>query len=436
MISAKNLCKTGLQSKVGAILGAQWGDEGKGKLVDILSKDYNYVCRFNGGANAGHTVVADGRKYAFHLLPCGILYPGVMNVIGNGTVVSLPTLFEELAQLDRNKVDYSNRLLISDRAHVVVQAELQADAKNESDPTKTKIGTTMKGIGPTYAAKVNRIGIRVGDLVDWEGDFLVKYHKLNDIYERQYDIQVDRKAELIGLKELRDRVLAANMIRETISILSKAYAEQQRILFEGANATLLDIDFGTYPYVTSSTTSIGGIATGCGFPPTRIETAIGIVKAYTTRVGEGPFPTELHDELGESIRKNGHEFGSTTGRPRRCGWLDVPVVRYSQMINGFTSLNITKLDILSGVDKIKIGVSYSLNGKTIDYMPADLRTFSQVKVNYEEFPGWKQDLSQVREYKDLPSEARHYLESIEKLTNVPVSWVGVGPQREAILLKH
>ncbi|CAD8055878.1 unnamed protein product [Paramecium sonneborni] len=427
-------CVNGLKSRLTAIIGAQWGDEGKGKLVDILAEKYDFCARFNGGANAGHTIVVGGVKYAFHLLPCGILYQTCMNVIGNGVVVNIPTMFEELAQLDKNKVDYTGRLVISNRAHLVVDGLLEADAKSESDSRKKFLGTTKRGIGPTYSAKALRQGLRVGDLLLWD-TFLLKYHALNAKLREQEGIQIDTQKEINTLKEYRDILVNKNMIVDTISLISNARKDGKRILAEGANATMLDIDYGTYPYVTSSSTNVGGVCTGLGIPPSAIETVIGIVKAYTTRVGEGPFPTELTNETGKYLQKTGHEFGATTGRPRRCGWLDIPILRYSIQINGHSSINLTKLDILTGLEEIKIGVNYLLNGKVIDYIPAQLEDLAQVQVEYMTLKGWKQDISDCKIFSDLPIEAQNYVKKIEELLGIPVSWIGNGPQREKIILK-
>jgi len=436
-LSVAKKCLNGLKAKTCVILGSQWGDEGKGKLVDILAEKYDICGRFNGGANAGHTIVVNKKKYAFHLLPCGILYPNCTNVLGNGVVVNLSTMFEELKQLDRDSVNYAGRLLLSDRAHLVVNGELELDAKNETKGTGTAafLGTTKKGIGPTYAFKAFRSGLRVGDLKNWD-HFVQRYNNLNRIFKDTYGVSIDTERELRSLKEERDILVGKNMIIDSATYLNKALSQGKRILAEGANALMLDIDHGTYPYVTSSSTSVGGVPTGMGIPPSKIETVIGIVKAYTTRVGEGPFPTELKNELGEEIRKKGHEFGATTGRPRRCGWLDIPVLRYSHLINDYSSINITKLDILSDLDEIKIGIEYRINGKAIDYMPGTIDELSKVEVIYETVKGWKKDISKITNYNDLPKEAKDYIHRVEELLGVPVTWIGVGPEREAIITKN
>jgi len=366
LFSQKVPCKSGLNSRFCVILGSQWGDEGKGKLVDILAKDYDVCARFNGGANAGHTVVADGHKYAFHLLPCGILYQKCVNVLGNGVVVHIPTMFEELEQLDKNGIDYKGRLLISDRAHLVSDILIQADGMLEQQKGKAAIGTTKRGIGPTYASKALRIGLRVGDLADWTR-FREKYDTFVKEVSYLYRIDnFDSRKELDQLRTLSERMSKDRMIIDSIEYMSKALTGGKRIIAEGANATMLDMDFGTYPYITSSSTTVGGVCTGLGVPPQVVETNIGIMKAYTTRVGGGPFPTELLDETGVRLQKVGFEFGATTGRPRRCGWLDLNVVKFSNKINGLTSINMTKLDVLSGIPKIQVAVNYELDGKILN----------------------------------------------------------------------
>lgn len=417
-----------------AVLGCQWGDEGKGKLVDILAKEHDVVARFNGGGNAGHTLKVDGKKYAFHLIPCGILYPGKANIIGNGVVLSLPALFKEIAGLEKNGLDWKGRLLISDRAHLTTQAHLQIDANLEKGK---KLGTTLKGIGPTYALKAFRVGLRIADLRDWNL-FQEKYLALNRFASENFRTQVDTAAELAELKGLRDQLFANNMVIDTVGYVNSAWKSNKKILAEGANAVMLDLDFGTYPYVTSSSTGIGGICTGLSIPPQKIETVVGVVKAYTTRVGEGPMPSELLDERGELMRKIGGEFGTTTGRPRRCGWLDLAVVRYAHMINHLSSINLTKIDVLSDFDKIDVVTHYEdKHGKRVDYLPTSLEEWTSLghKVKSTTLKGWKSDISKVRDFNKLPSEARDYIQFIEKETQIPVTWIGVGPERDATILK-
>lgn len=434
MAGIAKLCRTGLNSRVTAVLGCQWGDEGKGKLVDILAKEHDIIARFNGGGNAGHTLKVDGKKYAFHLIPCGILYPGKVNVIGNGVVLSIPALFKELANLEKNGLDWTGRLIVSDRAHLTVKAHLEIDAKLEKGK---KLGTTLKGIGPTYALKAFRSGIRVGDLKNWDL-FVEKYTQLNDFVEENFGIKVDREAEIRELKQYREVLYQKNMIHDTVGYIHSALVAKKKVLAEGANAVMLDLDFGTYPYVTSSSTGIGGITTGLSIPPQKLETIVGVVKAYTTRVGLGPFPTELLDAQGEKMREIGGEFGTTTGRPRRCGWLDLAVVRYAHMINHLTSINLTKIDVLDTFKEIEVATHYENSaGKRVDYLGANLEDWDQgMKVKTVKMKGWNKDLSNVRQWKDMPKEARDYVEFIEKESGIPVSWIGVGAGRDAMVLKE
>jgi adenylosuccinate synthase len=416
--------------KATTIIGSQWGDEGKGKLIDILSREFDLCCRFNGGSNAGHTVVVEGQKYAFHLIPSGVLYPNTMCVLGHGTVIHVPTMFKELAQLDEKGIDYHGRILVSDRAHLVFEYCQQIDGYTEDKDGDKKLGTTRRGIGPTYANKMDRVGLRMGDLRDFDAfaeRVRQNYKRTRRLAEFEYDVE----AEIEEYREFAARL--EPMIVDTVSYVNKAYASGKRILIEGANATLLDIDYGTYPFVTSSTTTIGGACTGLGLSPDKLGDVIGIVKAYTTRVGAGPFPTELHDEIGEKIRKVGVEFGTTTGRPRRCGWLDTFLLKYGHMINGFTHLNVTKLDVLSGLETLKIGTGYRLDGKNMESFPSRLGDLERVEVVYEEVPGWNEDISKVTSFDDLPKNAKAYVTRIEELVGVGVKWIGVGPGREAMI---
>lgn len=430
----------GLSGKVTVVLGAQWGDEGKGKLVDILAQRYNAVGRFNGGANAGHTLVVKGVKFAFHLLPCGMLYPNCSNVIGNGVVVHIPTMLEELKRLDEHKVDYEGRLKISNRAHILFDFHRLIDGAQESHRGKDKIGTTKRGIGPCYSSKMNRNGVRMGTLMEEWDVFVSKYNSLFEYSKARFpDVlnDFDHKAELESFKEYK-RILSP-MVEDTIYTVNQMITKGKRILAEGANAALLDIDYGTYPAVTSSSTTIGGVSTGLGIAPSRIDCAIGVVKAYTTRVGKGPFPTELEegDKWGDHMCKVGHEFGTTTGRRRRCGWLDIPLVQYSTMINSYTSLNITKLDILNHIPEILIGTTYVVDGKKLPpgMMPSTLENLKKVEVIYEKLPGWDVDISLCKKYSELPKNAKKYIQRIEELVQCPVSWIGVGPGRHQMLEK-
>lgn len=425
----------GLGHKFCAVLGAQWGDEGKGKLVDILAQQYDVIARFNGGANAGHTLVVNGKKYAMHLIPCGILIPGKMNIIGNGVVLHVPTMFKELQKLADGGIDWKGRLKISDRAHLLFDFHQTIDGLQENRLGKSNIGTTKRGIGPCYSSKTTRNGIRVGELMyNWES-FEAKYNNLVDVLSKQYGFEHDKAEELARFKQYRE--LLKGMVTDTAYLINSSLAQGKTVLAEGANAALLDVDHGTYPYVTSSATAAGGICTGLGVAPSKVLANVGVVKAYTTRVGSGPFPTELNDAVGEQMRKTGGEFGTTTGRPRRCGWLDIPVVQYSHMLNNYSSLNITKLDVLSDLDEIKIGVAYLLNGERLPpgLMPSQLEDLGKVKVEYETFKGWKSDISKCRKFEELPSNAQAFLKRVEQLVGIPVSWVGVGAARDAMATK-
>jgi len=413
------------------IIGAQWGDEGKGKLIDLLAKDIDIVARYNGGSNAGHTIVVNGLKYAFHLVPSGVLYPKVVCLIGNGVVVHLPGLFEEFKILDERKIDYSGRFFISDRAHLLLDLHKIVDGIEETGRGKDAIGTTKQGIGPCYSTKMQRTGLRVGDLLHFE-QFTVKLKHLIEDTKKQFgDFKYDVESEITKYKEYAIRI--APMIIDSISFLHNSLKNGKRFLVESANATMLDIDFGTYPFVTSSSTTVGGACTGLGIAPTQIGQVIGIVKAYTTRVGEGPFPTEDTTTSGDKMRSVGFEFGTTTGRPRRCGWLDIVQLRYTHTLNGITDLAMTKLDVLSGFPELKIGVKYLLDGKELDSMPSHVLDLAKVMVEYITLPGWTEDISKMREYTDLPETTRKYVETVQQLLEVPVTWIGVGPGREAII---
>jgi adenylosuccinate synthase len=431
---AANTDISGYNSQVCAVLGAQWGDEGKGKLVDVLAKRYDIVGRFNGGANAGHTLVVDGKKFAFHLLPCGMLYPGKINIIGNGVVLHLPTMLAELKKLADAGIDYRGRLLISDRAQLLFEAHKILDGRQEDALGGANIGTTRKGIGPCYSSKATRIGVRVGDLANWDV-FKKRHEHLIVSLQQQVKFDYDLREEQTRMKQYYEQI--KDMIVDSVSYLNNALKKGKTVLAEGANAALLDIDFGTYPFVTSSPTTAGGICTGLGIPPTKIDSVIGVVKAYTTRVGSGPFPSELIDATGEKLRAIGHELGTTTGRPRRCGWLDIPVLQYSHALNNYQSLNVTKLDVLSDFPELKIGVSYKLDGKRLapGLMPSTLAQLEKVQIEYETMPGWKSDISKCRTFEELPAAAKAYLRRIEELVGVPVSWVGVGAGRNDMATK-
>ncbi|PZR53495.1 adenylosuccinate synthase [Xylanimonas oleitrophica] len=419
------------------LVGAQWGDEGKGKATDLLGSRVDYVVKFNGGNNAGHTVVIGDEKYALHLLPSGILSPGVVPVIGNGVVVDIEVLFEELDALIERGVDVS-RLLVSSQAHVITGYHRTIDKVTERFLGKRRIGTTGRGIGPAYADKINRVGIRISDLFDpkilrakVEGSLDQKNHLLVKVYNRRavdVDATVD---ELLAYAE-RLRPMVAN----TPLVLNDALDEGKTVLFEAGQATMLDIDHGTYPFVTSSSATAGGAVTGSGIGPTRVDSVLGVIKAYTTRVGEGPFPTELFDDSGEYLRKTGGEYGVTTGRPRRTGWYDSVIARYASRINGLTDLVVTKLDVLTGLEKVPVCVAYDVDGTRYDEMPDDQTAFHHAKPIYEELPGWWEDISGARTVEDLPKNAQEYLTFIESISGCRISAVGVGPRRDEIIPIH
>ncbi len=419
------------------IVGAQWGDEGKGKATDLLAESIDYVVKFNGGNNAGHTVVIGNEKYALHLLPSGILTPGVVPVISNGVVIDLHVLFEELDAINSRGIDTS-KLRISANAHVITPYNVTVDKVSERFLGKRAIGTTGRGIGPTYADKINRVGIRVQDLFDEsilrqkvEGALVSKNNLLTKVYNRAA-IKVDETVK--ELLSYVDRLRP--MVADTALELHEAITSGKNVLFEGGQATMLDVDHGTYPFVTSSNATAGGASTGSGIGPGLFQTVIAIVKAYTTRVGAGPFPTELFDENGEFLRKTGFEFGTTTGRPRRCGWYDAPIARYSARINGVTDFVLTKLDVLTGLKEIPVCVAYDVDGKRFDEMPVSQTDFHHAKPIYENFPGWSEDITGCREFSDLPQTAQDYVLKLEQLSGARISAIGVGPARDAIIVRH
>jgi adenylosuccinate synthase len=419
------------------IIGAQWGDEGKGKATDLLAEQIDYVVKFNGGNNAGHTVVIGNEKYALHLLPSGILTPGVTPVISNGVVIDLSVLFEEIDALNARGIDTS-KLRVSSNAHIITPYNVVVDKVSERFLGKRAIGTTGRGIGPTYADKINRVGIRVQDLYDKsiltqkvEAALLAKNNLLTKVYNRAA-IRVEEVVE--ELLSYADRLRP--MVADTALELHQALENNKTVLFEGGQATMLDVDHGTYPFVTSSNSTAGGASTGSGIGPGEFKTVIGIVKAYTTRVGAGPFPTELFDDNGEFLRATGFEFGTTTGRPRRCGWYDAPIARYSARINGLTDFVLTKLDVLTGLKEIPVCVAYDVNGKRVDEMPYSQSDFHHAKPIYENFPGWTEDITGCRKFEDLPKNAQDYIVALEKISGARISAIGVGPGRDAIIVRH
>ena len=419
------------------LVGAQWGDEGKGKATDLLGRDVDYVVKFNGGNNAGHTVVIEGEKYALHLLPSGILSPNCTPVIGNGVVVDLEVLFHELDGLIARGVDVS-KLRVSANAHVIAPYNRTLDKVTERFLGSRKIGTTGRGIGPTYADKMNRIGIRVQDIFD-ESILRQKVEAAlgfkNQVLAKVYNTRaVEADRVVAELRSYAERL--APMVSDTTLELEQALDAGQNVLLEAGQATLLDIDHGTYPFVTSSSATAGGACTGSGIPPTRVSRVIAILKAYTTRVGEGPFPTELFDDDGEFLRKTGHEYGTTTGRPRRCGWVDTVVGRYATRINGVTDFVVTKLDVLTGLERVPICVAYDVDGVRHDEMPVNQSDFHHAKPIYEYLDGWWEDITGCRTFEDLPANAQAYVLRVEELIGARVSAIGVGPGREEIIQRH
>ena len=422
-----------------AIVGAQWGDEGKGKVTDYLTAQADVVVRYQGGANAGHTVWIGQERYALHLVPTGILRPGCLAVIGNGTVIDPELLAEELDGLEARGVDLSG-LRISDRAHVVLPVHRLQD-RLEEEARQQRIGTTGRGIGPAYVDKIARTGLRIADLLasDLEERLRVLLNRKRQQLEGAYGIRLDDAPELDA------RAVAARLTRairrlspavtDTSAILFQASAQGRRILLEGAQGSLLDVDHGTYPYVTSSSATVGGGLTGSGLGPRAITRVLGVAKAYTTRVGEGPFPTELHGEQGDWLRERGHEFGTTTGRPRRCGWLDLVAVRYAVQVNGLTDLVLTKLDALSGLEELQLCVGYRLGDQVLNRPPARADELAQVEPIYETLPGWSEDLSGCRSFEELPEAAQTYVRRIEAVAGAPVSLISVGPERSQIFLR-
>lgn len=412
------------------VVGSQWGDEGKGKIVDILSERYDIVVRYQGGANAGHTVQIGDKQYILHLIPSGILRENVICVIGNGVVIDPKALLEEIELLESNGISIKGRLFISHNAHLIMPYHKLLDSISESG--NARIGTTGRGIGPCYIDKYARKGIKIVDLLDktvLEEKIKFNLEEKNNLLKKVYNHEELDVNEIIKEYLEFDKKID-QYITDVPTYLNNAISEGKSILLEGAQGTLLDVDFGTYPYVTSSNPTSGGACTGTGIPPTKIMSVIGIVKAYTTRVGLGPFPTELTDEEGEQLRKAGAEYGATTGRPRRCGWFDAFLLNYSRMINGIERAAITKLDVLSYLDEIKVCVGYEINGKRLKTFPTDVNQLMKVKPIYETLPGWKKNISNIKYYDELPSEAKDYLSFISEQSGFEISIISVGPSRQ------
>ena len=421
---------------VDLLLGLQWGDEGKGKIVDVLTKNYDIIARFQGGPNAGHTLIFDGHKHVLHTIPSGIFHEKALNVVGNGVVID-PVIFKkELENLEKHDIDYKSKLLISRKAHLILPTHRLLDAASETSKGKAKIGSTLKGIGPTYMDKTGRNGMRIGDLEmsDWKNKYqklTEKHIKMLDFFdvEIQYDLKELEEEFIEGVNKLKNLQFI-----DSEEFLNTAIKENKTILAEGAQGSLLDIDFGTYPYVTSSNTTAAGACTGLGIAPNKISDVFGIFKAYTTRVGSGPFPTELFDQYGKTMAKVGHEFGATTGRPRRCGWLDLVALKYAVNVNGVTQLMMMKGDVLSGFDTLKVCTSYNYKGKKVDHLPYNIEP-ENVSVNYTEFKGWDEDLTKMTSEDQLPQNLLDYVAFIEKETEVPIKIVSVGPDRKQTILR-
>jgi len=425
-----------MENNTFVIVGTQWGDEGKGKIIDVLSPKADYVVRFQGGNNAGHTVVVNDEKFILHLLPSGIINSAGKCIIGAGVVVDIEVLLQEIDELEKRGKKLDN-LFIDERAHVIMPYHIEIDKAKEEAMGKNKIGTTQRGIGPCYIDKIARNGIRIGDLLEPErfrdkltwnvnekNDMLVRYGKgtfnLEELYEKFMKLAEKIKFRII------DAVVEIN----------EGIEEGKVVLFEGAQALMLDIDYGTNPYVTSSSPTSGGVTVGTGVAPTKISRVLGVMKAYTTRVGEGPFPTELENKDGETLRKVGHEFGATTGRPRRCGWLDLVIGKYAVLIDGLTDIVLTKLDVLTGFEKIKVAVGYEIDGKVYHSYPGNLRKSKDLKIIYDELEGWKEDITQIKNYEDLPENCKKYIEYIEKKLKCKISMISVGPERSQNIYRY
>ena len=416
-----------------AILGAQWGDEGKGKIVDLITPKFSLVARYQGGHNAGHTVYVNGTKFVLRLIPSGILHPGVTCVIGNGVVIDPGALFAEIDELAGHGIDVGSRIVISDKAHLILPYHRDLDLLAEARRGERKIGTTSRGIGPAYEDKIARRGIRVGDLADQAG---LEQEVRDNVNARNRLVQenpMDPRAVLDQLRLHGERLKP--WVRDVSLMLSQAMRDGQSILFEGAQGTLLDIDHGTYPYVTSSNASIGGVCTGLGVPPKAINGVLGVAKAYTTRVGEGPLPTELTGDMGNRLRESGNEYGTVTGRPRRCGWYDAVAVRYGVRINGLDALALTKLDVLDGLEQVDICTAYTCGSRTLTEFPSDLAQLAACKPVYESMPGWSTLVRSARRWTDLPDAARRYIARLEEVSGVQAAIVSTGSERDDTIIR-
>ncbi|MFH1004094.1 MAG: adenylosuccinate synthase [Bacteroidota bacterium] len=425
--------------KADVLLGLQWGDEGKGKIVDVIAPKYDIVARFQGGPNAGHTIEFNNQKHVLHIIPSGIFHEHIVNIIGNGVVIDPIVLSQEIDMLEKLGVNVKTHLFLSRRAHLILPTHRLLDAANEAAKGTNKIGSTLRGITPTYVDKTGRNGLRIGDIFSAEGgpsgfkkkyDFLVSKHKqILSLYDFPYNLNELEEKWFEGIEVIRTLKAIDSEI-----YINEAFLNNKTVLAEGAQGSLLDIDFGTYPFVTSSNTICAGACIGLGIPPSRIGNVIGIFKAYSTRVGSGPFPTELNDEIGEAIQKNGNEFGSTTGRPRRCGWLDIPLLKYAITINGVNKLIIMKVDVLSNLDTIKVCTHYNYEDRKIDFLPYNIT--QSLTPLYKDFKGWKSDLKKISTTKNIPTELENYIHFIEQKVNVPVNMISFGPDRKQILERN
>lgn len=422
------------------VVGSQWGDEGKGKITDLLSEEADIIVRYQGGCNAGHTVVIGDKQFIFHLIPSGILHPGKKCLIGSGVVVDPESLLQEMENLRKEGVEIDGRLFIDPKTHIVLPYHKTLDELKEKKRGKDKLGTTKRGIGPAYIDKIARTGIRMVDLIDEKSlskKLEINWKEKNEIFNKLYGLKISNQEKIDLIKKYQEYgQLLKKYLMDVSLYLNQAIKEDKKILFEGAQGTLLDVDHGTFPYVTSSHPIAGGACVGTGVGPTKIDKVIGITKAYTTRVGRGPLPTEMQGEMEEYIRQKGREFGATTGRPRRCGWFDAVVANYAVRINGMDSVALTKIDVLSDLDKIKICTSYKYDGKFIKEFPASLEILQKCIPVYEEMKGWKKDISQVTNYEDLPPQLKAYIHRIEKLIKTKMVILSVGPQRRQTIIRE
>ena len=420
---------------VDVVLGLQWGDEGKGKIVDFLATDYDLVCRFQGGPNAGHTLKIDGDKHVLHTIPSGIFRKHLINVIGNGVVIDPITLQKEIDQLLAKNLDFLDRLLVSNKAHLILPTHRWLDAASEASKGKAKIGSTLRGIGPTYMDKTGRNGLRFGDIFtpDFEDKYILlvnKHKNLLNLYPNiPFNFEEEEEKWMKSIQQLKSLQRI-----DCEYYLNEAMKEGKKILAEGAQGSMLDIDFGTYPFVTSSNTITAGVCTGLGIAPSKISRVIGITKAYCTRVGSGPFPSELHDEEGEKLRNEGSEFGATTGRPRRCGWIDIPQLKYTMMLNGVTELCITKIDILNNFDHFRAADQYFFNSEKTDLLPFDIDT-TEIDIIHTDFEGWNCSLEGIRQYSNLPDKAVQYIEYLEHRLDTKIQFISTGPERESLIIR-